>query len=69
MLRKLSVWFGSHEHNLKQNYSTKTVNKSFENVTKFKYLGMILMNQQQFIQNARVIDGCNFVHMNGMELM
>jgi len=44
MLRKLRICFRSHEQNLRQNYSTKIVNKPFENVTKFKYLGMTLMN-------------------------
>jgi len=59
--------FRSHEQNLRQNYSIEIVNNAFENVTKFKYLGMILINQQRFMQNARVIEGCNFFHVNGME--
>ena len=65
----MSICFRSREQNLKYNYSIKIANKSFENVTKFKCSGTILMNQQQFIQNARFIEGCNFIHVNGMELM
>jgi len=68
MLRKLSICFRSHEQNWQQNCSIKIVNKSFENVTQFKYLEIILMNQQRFIQNAGFIEGCNFFHMNGLEL-
>ena len=40
-----------HEQNLRQNYSIEIVNNAFENVTRIKYLGMILMNQQGFMQN------------------
>jgi hypothetical protein len=65
MLRKLSICFRSHEQNLQQNCSIKIVNKSFENVTQFKYLEMILMNQQRFIQNARFNEGYNFVQFSG----
>jgi len=57
----------SHEQNSRQNYSIEIVNNAFENVAKFKYSGMILMNQQRFMQNARVIEGRNFVHVKGME--
>lgn len=45
----------------------RDINNCFENVTEFKYSGMILMKQQRFMQNASVIEGCNFVHVNGME--
>jgi hypothetical protein len=55
------IYFRSHEQNLQQNCSIKIVNKSFENMTQSKYLEMILMNQQLFIQNARFNEGCNFV--------
>ena len=59
--------FRSHEQNSRQNCTIEIVNKSFENVTKFKYSETILMNQQRLMQNARVIEGCNFVNVNGME--
>jgi hypothetical protein len=58
---KTECMFWSHEQKSRQNYSIKRVNKSFENVTKLKYSGIILMDQQRFTQNARVIEGSNFV--------
>jgi glutaredoxin-related protein len=37
----------SHHPNLGQNQSIRIPNKSFENVTKFKYLGITLTNQNE----------------------
>jgi hypothetical protein len=34
-----------HHHNLGQNRNIKITNRSFENVVMFKYLGMIVTNQ------------------------
>jgi glutaredoxin-related protein len=35
----------SHHPNLEQNWNIRITNESFENVAKFKYLGMMLTNQ------------------------
>jgi hypothetical protein len=37
--------FLSLKQNVGQNYNIKLSNKSFENVIEFKYLGMLLTNQ------------------------
>jgi hypothetical protein len=44
-VEKTKYMFMSHHQTTKQNYYIKVANKSFENVAKFKYLGMKLTNQ------------------------
>jgi len=39
---KANYMFRSHQENARQNHNMKTANKSLENMTKFKYLGVTL---------------------------
>jgi hypothetical protein len=45
MVKKTKYEFVSCKHSEGQNHNTKTSNKSFESVTKFKYLETTLMSQ------------------------
>jgi hypothetical protein len=43
----------SHHQNDGQNYNKNIVNKFFENVEEFKYLGMIVANQEYIHQGIK----------------
>jgi hypothetical protein len=42
---KTNYMFMSHHHNVEQKHNIKTVNKSFECVAKFRYLGTKVTNE------------------------
>jgi hypothetical protein len=44
----------SHHQNSGQNQNVRVANELFENVAKFKYLGMALTNQMAFMMKSRV---------------
>jgi hypothetical protein len=44
-LEKTEYMFLSHQQNVDQNRNIKTVNRSFENVSQFRYLGTTVTNQ------------------------
>jgi ribosomal protein L10 len=45
--------FMSHHQTTRQNHYIKDANKSFENMAKFKYLGMTVTNKTAFRKKLR----------------
>jgi hypothetical protein len=53
-IEKIKYTLLFHHQNTGKNHDTKTTNRSFENVTHFRYLGMTVTNQNLIHQEIKI---------------